>query len=774
MANSLTVLMNDVKKLLGLLNQVDTFAQGGGIGGAGGNLLKGSLANVSTVATGASARISVAGSLIGTGLTTAVGAAAGVSSMMPDVALTMGREAGIYAGAIQSGSRFSNRELDNMMRSSLGQFQTSPGADARVLAMLTGRGVMPGSLAYTQITASTRNAAAYLGMDNEVAASAFENLGSGRTSMMMMRNYGIYTSNPTTGTPFGQQEIFRQLFDRFTSGRKTTLEGTMESLRSGFLGDNLAGSGLDPAQQRLFAQYAIDRARGIDMDYTDTAAVDAQRKKDQADGIVNPMLDIYKQQTISSNLMSAATPTYLLGIEDSTKAMQFLAGYVEDELIPTFGRLKAFIDNFAGTSVGGGALGTGAALLGGAMATAGTLGGVALGSKLTGNIPASSGKGSFVGMGAKASPLMKGAGVAGGLVGAGAIATGNMDLTAMSGAGTGAMLGSFAGPKGMIAGAILGAIVGGINQLLVGGNASGGGGNIDPGPQGANWTGAYGERRPYGIHDGIDIPMPIGTPLKAVMDGQVSYAGSGSGTRSRGLYITIEHAGGYRTLYSHLSKFLVSNGDSVTAGQVIALSGNTGFSTGPHLHFSLYKNGQHINPGQFVGPQLYGGAGVSVPQGGGTNPTLSTNGSSGASAAPTAAQMLSSISASPGRQNISSQGSLASIGFGASMSNIPSSITVPNGVGMMGPSSNSSTLRSRGVGGGYAPVGLSKVTNSGSIVLETTTESMSIPTNRRPSNSNVTINLNIAQASEAEARRFAKLVKEQLEEDKMLTKIGVK
>jgi hypothetical protein len=644
--------------------------------------------------------------------------------------------------------------------------------------MLTGRGMMPGTAAFNQTVTASMNAAKYLGMENEVSASAFENLTSGSTSMMMMRNYGIYTSDPRTGNVLSQNQIFGQIYDRFTAGRqKQTLEGTMESLRRGNLGASIRASGLDEAQQRLLSQYFIDRSRGFELDYSDTAAVDAQIKKDADEGIVNPMLDPYRQNSISSELMSSATDEYLLGIKDSTEAMEFLSKHVKDELIPTFGRLKAFIDNFAGSNIGGGALGAGAALLGGAMSTAGTLAGVGLGSKLGNKTPASSGKGSFVGMGAKASPLMKGVGPAAGVLSAGAIATGNMDLTAMSGAGTGAMLGSFAGPKGMVVGAILGAIVGGINQMLQGGNAAGGGGNIDPGPQGNNWTGAYGERRPYGIHDGIDIAMPVGTPLKAVMDGQVSFAGSGSGAMSRGIYLTIEHDGGYRTLYSHLSKLYVKQGDKVQKGQVIALSGNTGYSTGPHLHFSLYKNGQHTNPGQFVGAQLYGGAGVAVPQGGDTGVTSTAllGGALGAvGTILTAPQMFDQIAplrtGAPG----SSVGALGVAGIHAIATNIPKSIKGPSGSGMMGSSVGSSTgaLRSRGAGGGYEPAGLSETRTSGAVVLETTSENSPILTTTRSSKSNVTINLTIAQASESEARRFVKMVKEHLEEDNMLDKMG--
>jgi hypothetical protein len=790
MSNSLTVLINDVKKLLGLLNQVDTFAQSGGAGGRGGNLLGGSLGNVSTVATGASTILATTGSLIKTGLTTAVGVAAGASSMMPDAALTIGRQSAIYAGAVQSGSKFSTARLDQMMRNGLGNFQTSPGADARVLAMLTGRGMMPGTPLFTQTVASSRNAAAYLGMDNEVSASAFENLTSGTTSMMLMRNYGIFTSNPGTGETRSTNAIFGDFYDRFTAGRKKpTLQGTMDSLRDGSLYANIKYSGLDAAQQRLLSQYFIDRARGVNLDYSDTGAVEAQMKLDAAEGrIVNPMLKPYEQNSITSDLMSAATDEYLLGIEDSTEAMQFLSKHVKDELIPTFGRLKAFIDNFAGSNLGGGALGAGAALVGGAMSTVGTLAGVGLGSKLAGKTPAASGKGSFVGMGAKASPLMRGAGPAAAVLGAGAMATGNLELTPMSGATTGAMMGSFAGPKGAIIGGIIGLIAGTINQAVNGqkGNAAGGGGNIDPGPQGNNWTGAYGEPRPYGsgVHEGVDIPLAIGVEIKAVMDGVISFSGTGGGSLSRGLYITIDHGGGMTTLYSHLSKSFVTQGNTVMKGDVIGLSGNSGYSTGPHLHFGLYKNGNHQNPNSLVG-LAYGGGGNKRQYSAASGVTESdlasgmTSGSNGASnsvvnnfamgisglSGPSAKQVLQSVLGS-------SSGSLGSSPTTSSSTALPEPIHSSSSSGMMGEtnlgSSTSITGANSAVGGGYELGGTNGI-DYGSNAINLSKKTARGNVGLSP---NVTINLTIAQASESEARRFVKMVKEHLEEDNMLDRMG--
>lgn len=97
-------------------------------------------------------------------------------------------------------------------------------------------------------------------------------------------------------------------------------------------------------------------------------------------------------------------------------------------------------------------------------------------------------------------------------------------------------------------------------------------------------------------HRGIDIGAPSGTNVLAAEAGTVVTAGY---NRSYGYYITINHGGGYVTLYAHNSRLLVSKGDKVTRGQVIAKVGSTGNSTGPHIHFEVMVNGVCKNPRNF-------------------------------------------------------------------------------------------------------------------------------------------------------------------------------
>ncbi|WP_243371307.1 M23 family metallopeptidase [Geotalea sp. SG265] len=92
-------------------------------------------------------------------------------------------------------------------------------------------------------------------------------------------------------------------------------------------------------------------------------------------------------------------------------------------------------------------------------------------------------------------------------------------------------------------------------------------------------------------HSGVDIAVVSGTPVKAIAPGTVTFSGNRGGY---GNLIIIEHEGGMTSLYGHNSVLLVSEGETVDASKIIALSGSTGRSTGPHLHFELWKNGTNL------------------------------------------------------------------------------------------------------------------------------------------------------------------------------------
>ena len=99
------------------------------------------------------------------------------------------------------------------------------------------------------------------------------------------------------------------------------------------------------------------------------------------------------------------------------------------------------------------------------------------------------------------------------------------------------------------------------------------------------------------FHAGIDIGAAYGTNILAANSGTVIVAGYNAG--GYGNYVVISHGGGYSTLYAHASSLLVSRGQKVTKGQVIAKCGSTGMSTGPHIHYEVQLNGKTTNPMQY-------------------------------------------------------------------------------------------------------------------------------------------------------------------------------
>ncbi len=99
-------------------------------------------------------------------------------------------------------------------------------------------------------------------------------------------------------------------------------------------------------------------------------------------------------------------------------------------------------------------------------------------------------------------------------------------------------------------------------------------------------------------HDGIDIPAPKGTPIVAVDSGVVIY--SDNGIRGYGNMIVLSHGDDVFTVYAHNTKNKVDKGEKVKKGETIALVGNTGRSTGPHLHFEIRVKSQKRNPAQYL------------------------------------------------------------------------------------------------------------------------------------------------------------------------------
>jgi murein DD-endopeptidase MepM/ murein hydrolase activator NlpD len=121
-------------------------------------------------------------------------------------------------------------------------------------------------------------------------------------------------------------------------------------------------------------------------------------------------------------------------------------------------------------------------------------------------------------------------------------------------------------------------------------------------PVGGKFTSGFGMRKhPQSgqeqFHSGVDISVPSGTPVKATAEGIVSFAGW---SRGNGNVVVIEHGHGFSTVYAHNSSLKVKTGETVKQGKLIAASGSTGNSTGPHVHYEVWKNGQHVNPSAYA------------------------------------------------------------------------------------------------------------------------------------------------------------------------------
>jgi murein DD-endopeptidase MepM/ murein hydrolase activator NlpD len=100
------------------------------------------------------------------------------------------------------------------------------------------------------------------------------------------------------------------------------------------------------------------------------------------------------------------------------------------------------------------------------------------------------------------------------------------------------------------------------------------------------------------LHEGVDVAAPSGTPVHAMKPGRVEHAGSWGGY---GLSVVIAHGTNVRTLYAHLSRIDVSEGERVGGGQQIGAVGQTGSATGPHLHFEVWRWGRADDPVPLLG-----------------------------------------------------------------------------------------------------------------------------------------------------------------------------
>jgi murein DD-endopeptidase MepM/ murein hydrolase activator NlpD len=744
------------------------------------------------------------GGAIGAGkaniLSSSLGAFGGMVSggfgMMPDVGGTLARAGGYYNSARMMGG-INRQQLSQATFSGLAGGLSSVGVDAMVAQNLSNMGVNFSSAAgshYMNVVRGAGNATKYLNMETDKAAVAIAGMNTGGMSATLMRNFGISTSSLQTGKAFTQAQIFEQLAQRMTAGRgRASVEDTRESLYRGALGASIAASGMTADQQAMFSQYMIERAKGNNMDVSNSKAMAALGTP----GNDNPFNAAYQINSSTTGAQAKGEAQYITGLQTAADNLDKL-NVISGDLATQFGSLKSWAEAIAGSQPGGGALQIGSSLVGGAANIAGSMMMMSAANKMLGGMTGGAGKapkagsfaGNFLGKGApnllKAGVIGTAGALAGNLAGNAASAMGasSQMSNALSGAGTGAgigaMIGSFVPGVGTGIGAAAGAIIGGGIGYFTGGptsniamGASSGSGGISlMAPTKGSITAHFGQKG--GLwgnagHHGIDYGVSEGTPVVAAAAGTVSYQDS----PALGQVIRVTHEGGYATQYAHLSRKAAPAGATVAQGDLIGYSGNTGTQTsGAHLHFELWQGGARVNPAPYLGigfssaaiqASTWGATADSLFNAGSAPaPSLVTVGTSGVSGGTQAR----AIQVSPLSGNASSASSTATKGMGGSYGKISG----------------------RNMGNGYlsnvrgASEGILNVTQDGPVNVhqgETILPADVAKDYRKDKvfgskkgGNNVTINLTIAEASESEARKFAKRVKEYLEDDNRIHSMG--
>ena len=700
----------------------------------------------------------------------------GLNSMMPDLGATFSRASTYYDARVASGGRLSREQLQRATMNGIGaNNQTGIGSDAATAAYLAGRGMVVGSATFTQTLKTVGGMAQSMNMSNQAAAAAVEGFTSGVGSANLLKNFGIYTSDPTTGKAMGTQEIVAQIKGRLTAGRgKYTTADVQESLRRGALGVTLQNSGLSQDQQAMVVQSlmgdATDSKTGP-IDFNDPKSLERAAKAMGG----NPNAPFMKIYGAKNSAMTKAEGAYGVGADVAADALVALNSAAGD-LASTFGALNAAAGTFMGDNAGSGIM----SVLGGAanigmmamMARSGGMGKMFAGGGSKGLTNSMGGflKGTQSSKASGISKFAKGSGIAAGVIGAVDLASnvangngwGSKEFSSSAGSTIGGIAGAIAGSfipipiVGTVVGGMVGSAIGGAIGDMVGGGgpekqvrsgttAAAGKTQRQVGNSGRlslipPVNGKLGDR--FGTmasyreapHRGQDWSVNEGTNVRACAAGEVIATNT---SNELGRMVQIKHAGGWITQYCHLSNNNIKKvGDKVSQGDYIANSGNTGTATtGPHLHLSLMKGGKYYDPMLYM-------SGASQPA-----PTTTDGSTSGASGS-SADAGVSTADPVP----IASAGSNA-VTTGTS--------------GLSGSSANiAEQINSGGSGGG----GEGTDPNVGLRNLRSGIDDQ--VNGGGKSKNNVTINVSIAKADEASARKFAQQVKQFLEDDRRLSSIG--
>jgi murein DD-endopeptidase MepM/ murein hydrolase activator NlpD len=764
--NNLTKALGQAEQLASVLKTMDKTLDGGRrhVGGGtavgGGSLMGGSMASFSGGTGGGGgmagpsfgysggsgtlgSTLALAQNAMGwlPGVTTGLnflGAAANVQlAGMPGADAMAARQARFYGASFRTGNSMAG------VRNALGTFSSTggmqyAGQDAVLAQQMAVYGINPAGRFGQQALATAGNASALMNLNPEDVANSVLGMSSGAGSANMMRQLGIYTSDPSTGEQLSPQQIAEQLKSRLYTGRAPlTAEEVNNSFYRGNLGASLRGLGLDETMQDMIRQSLIGDANGKPLDLSDTAGVRriAGSMPDQ-----NPNLVYNRMATAESGLMDASTEAYTASLQE--------AATMTEEYVK---RMRWAVENvpYADAPMRFGyrdaALGMSA---GGRGAQAATQGVLDAGSSILGAV----GSVPLVG------PLLQ--------------------------AGLGTALTIGAGLVGMGMGDDANRVGGGTRTASAAADGQSGWAMPTPGPV----TSQFGPRihpitGEHRNHNGTDIGAPEGTPIQAIADGVVDTVAD-TGSSGYGKYVRIDHQNGYRSLYAHMSATSTTKGAKVKKGQVIGKVGSTGSSTAPHLHIEVTRDGAFVDPMSV----LSGAQGIPAPTDGtgapadssGGKPSMTANGmpttkglQGGSGLLPINQDLLSLVQENnvpTGSLNFMSREQYSGQGGGENRL----------GVGTRTGGRRQASTYMPGMP--RAKQGDSYVAQDGPINVHAGEAILNLDeaeewrASRRgggkKSGTNVTIHVNVQQASESEARRLASMVRDFIHEDDAIARMG--
>ena len=452
---------------------------------------------------------------------------------IPDLGTTMQNQLGYYQAALKSPG-VSRMALERSTLSAMkGGFSSTLGGSITA-STLANAGYTPGTANFSQAAGEVGRAFNYMGIDNQSAAGAIASMHQGAMGANLYQ-YGITTFNPNTGKDKTTGQIAKELMGVMGGGGATTAQ-VNASYKRGALGANLGNMGFDSTQQQMIYQAMIDISSGKNPDSTK-----ANKGNDNT-----ALTAAGRMNASQADVMTSVEQRMTKGFENAADTVEAFNRALTGALNPLTqiaAQAQGFVGGVKGTNAG-----------------PALKGGTSILKRVAGlGILAAAG-GAEILTGGAATPFA----VAAGLVGAQMAANGG-------------------GSNGF--GAAFGR----------------GGGRGGSAPVQAGVTAAYGAQDSSGLwastnnqHTGTDYNVPIGTPVTAAMAGIVSSTDLGP---DYGMAIMVDHPNGYQTIYAHLSEKDAKVGQTIAKGQRLGKSGDSGNSTGAHLHFEVRQGKNNpVNP----------------------------------------------------------------------------------------------------------------------------------------------------------------------------------